>query len=52
MLNYRGGLPDRPLDDDTAWIPALAAATEAACAAHKEMMGPLAEGRLQPVPAA
>ena len=48
----RGGLPDRPLDDDTAWIPALAAATEAACAAHKEMMGPLAEGRLQPVPAA
>ena len=46
------GLPDRPLDDDDAWIPALAALSEAACADARETMGPLAEARLQSVPVA
>lgn len=43
-------LPDRPLEDDASWIPALAAHARAACNAQGDLMGPLAERFLQPVP--
>lgn len=45
-------LPDTPLDDDRAWLPALAARSLAECAARREEMGALADRFLQPVPIA
>ena len=39
-----------PLDEDAAWIPALASQAIAACAAERELLGPLADRTLQAVP--
>jgi aminoglycoside phosphotransferase len=43
-------LPDTSLDDDRAWLPALAARSLADCTVRREEMGALADRFLQPVP--
>ena len=43
-------LPALPLDNDADWIPNLAARAQAECADERDLMGPLADRLLQPVP--
>ncbi len=45
-------LHDAPLENDARWIPALAAHAQATCEEQRDLMGPLFERFLQPVPRA
>ncbi len=44
-------LPDAPLEADERWIPILAERAQVECATQSDVMGPLADRFLQPVPA-